>query len=147
MTGVVNHKPTPAATVTRSVATSSAPPKSATAYASAVPNIVNDLAPLLRGLVELGSSIQHFDFVHAVQTVFVNTVHTAIQTVVGGVKTVIGGIAAIVGGALFVVALPVEIPVQQRLANKGTSESDAEWAITASAVAYCPHYIVSSDRW
>jgi hypothetical protein len=36
---------------------------------------------------------------------------------------------------------------QQQLANKWKSESDAAWAITASAVAYCPRYIVSSDRW
>jgi hypothetical protein len=36
---------------------------------------------------------------------------------------------------------------QQALANKWKSESDAAWAITASAVAYCPQYIVSSDRW
>ena len=36
---------------------------------------------------------------------------------------------------------------QQTLANKWKSESDAEWAITASAVAYCPLYVVSSDRW
>lgn len=36
---------------------------------------------------------------------------------------------------------------QQKLANKWSSESDAEWFITASAVAYCPEYIKSSDRW
>jgi hypothetical protein len=36
---------------------------------------------------------------------------------------------------------------QQKLANHWSSESDAEWFITASAVAYCPMYIKTSDRW
>ncbi len=29
----------------------------------------------------------------------------------------------------------------------GWSDSDASWAITASVVAYCPEYILPSDRW
>lgn len=37
--------------------------------------------------------------------------------------------------------------MQQKLANKWKSESDAAWFITASAVAYCPIFIKSSDRW
>jgi Protein of unknown function (DUF732) len=37
--------------------------------------------------------------------------------------------------------------IHQQLANKWKSESDAAWFVTASAVAYCPEYIVTSDRW
>jgi hypothetical protein len=37
--------------------------------------------------------------------------------------------------------------IHQQLANHWKSESDAAWFITASAVAYCPEYIVTSDRW
>ena len=37
--------------------------------------------------------------------------------------------------------------LQQQLANEWSSESDAAWFITASAVALCPEYIVTSDRW
>jgi hypothetical protein len=37
--------------------------------------------------------------------------------------------------------------IQQKLANHWKSESDAEWFITASAVAYCPMFVVTSDRW
>lgn len=29
----------------------------------------------------------------------------------------------------------------------GWSDSDAAWVITASAVAYCPEYVLPSDRW
>jgi hypothetical protein len=37
--------------------------------------------------------------------------------------------------------------IHQKLANQWKSESDAAWFITASAVAYCPEYILTSDRW
>ena len=37
--------------------------------------------------------------------------------------------------------------IQQKFANAWHSESDAAWFITASAVAFCPEYIVESDRW
>jgi hypothetical protein len=37
--------------------------------------------------------------------------------------------------------------IHQKLANHWKSESDAAWFITASAVAYCPGFIVPSDRW
>ena len=37
--------------------------------------------------------------------------------------------------------------IHQKLANHWKSESDAAWFITASAVAYCPEFIVPSDRW
>ena len=37
--------------------------------------------------------------------------------------------------------------IHQKLANHWKSESDAAWFITASAVAYCPEFILPSDRW
>jgi hypothetical protein len=111
LTGVANHKPAPAAAITHSVTASSAPPNPATAHASAVPKIVNDLAPLLGRLVELGSSIQHFNVVAAVQAVFVNPIRTAIQTAVSAIHTVIGDIESLVGEVVSIVALPVEIPL------------------------------------
>jgi Protein of unknown function (DUF732) len=37
--------------------------------------------------------------------------------------------------------------IHQQLANKWKSESKAAWFTTAAAVAYCPEYILTSDRW
>ena len=37
--------------------------------------------------------------------------------------------------------------IHQKLANHWKSESDAAWFITASAVAYCPEFVETSDRW
>jgi hypothetical protein len=37
--------------------------------------------------------------------------------------------------------------IQQKPANHWKSESDAAWFITASAAAYCPEFVKTSDRW
>lgn len=37
--------------------------------------------------------------------------------------------------------------IHQKLANHWKSESDAAWFVTASAVAYCPEFVLPSDRW
>ncbi|WP_319431596.1 hypothetical protein [Mycobacterium sp. RTGN5] len=79
-----------------------------TAHASAAPSALYDL---LGRFVALGSSIQNFDVVHAVQTALINPVHTVIQTVGRAVDAMLGRIGQLVGGVLFVVALPIEIPL------------------------------------
>ena len=78
-----------------------------TAHASAAPNALYDL---LGRFVELGSAISNFDAVHAIQDAVI-PVKTAIQAVARAGDTVFGGFGKIVGAVLFVVALPVEIPV------------------------------------
>lgn len=107
ITGVANHKRSPAAAVANEHATtSSAPP--ATAHASAGTNFFTGL---LGRIVLRGSEIQNFNVVRAVHD-FSAVIHDVVQTVfINPVDTVIRGVSEIVATALFVVALPVEIPL------------------------------------
>jgi hypothetical protein len=108
-----SHNARPAARVDNSVS-SAGPPRAekSIAHASAGQNALYDL---LGRFVELGSAISNFDAVHAiqdaVQTAFINPVHTTIQTVVTAVHTVFSDFGNIVGSVLYAVALPVETPV------------------------------------
>ena len=108
--GVAHHKPRPAAAVpSRHTATAgSAPP---TAHTGAATDAFTDL---LGRIVMLGSDIQHFNVVRAVHTAeaaVTSAVHGAVRSVVDTVRFVVAGIATVIGTAVFVVALPVEIPL------------------------------------
>ncbi len=61
----------------------------------------------------LGSAIQTFDVgaaVHDAEQAVSAAAHNAVQTVVNAVQTVVGGVGSVVATALFIVALPIEIP-------------------------------------
>jgi hypothetical protein len=102
--GAANHKPILAAAVNHSAATSLAHPT-----ASAVPNIVKDLAPLVGSLVHLGSAITNFNAVYAVHAAF-GPLRNAIQTVGNAVHIVFADIQNVVAGIAYYVTIPFELP-------------------------------------
>ncbi|MCV7021591.1 hypothetical protein [Mycolicibacterium aichiense] len=108
VTGVADPKPKPVtAAVNRHTTTSSAPP---TTHTTAVPNITD----LLGRIVMLGSDIQHFNVVRAVHNAehaVTGAIRSGFNTVAGAIETVAGGIGSAVIAVVFIVALPVEIPL------------------------------------
>ena len=86
---------------------------------SASPTAEKNLLPptlvdVLGRFVMLGSAIQTFDIgaaVHDAEQAVSAAGHNAVQTVVNAVQTVVGGVGSVVATALFIVALPIEIPI------------------------------------
>ncbi|QYL15474.1 hypothetical protein [Mycolicibacterium pallens] len=108
VTGVADRKPTSAAAITKPATASSAPP---IAHKNLLPP---SLVDVLGRLVMLGSAIQTFDVgaaVHDAEQAVSAAAHNAVQTVVNAVQTVVGGVGSVVATALFIVALPIEIPI------------------------------------